>query len=82
MKMSQRERSAFRRPREGDLEKNLRGEYKEYEDWRTAQAGGAAAEAAVKKEPPKKFRLGRLDLIFIVLGVLAGLVYQSCKAVQ
>lgn len=80
--MSQRERSAFRRPREGDLEKDLRPEYKEYEAWRAAQTGGGASEAAVKKEEPKKFRFGRLDVIFIILGVLAGLVYQSCKAVQ
>ena len=77
--MSQRERPAFKRPREGDLEKSLRPEYKEYEDWRTAQAGVATSEAVVKKEEPKKFRLGRMDLILALLGFLAVMVYQSCR---
>jgi hypothetical protein len=78
--MSQRER-AFKRPREGDLEKRLRPEYKEYEDWRTAQAGATPVEITEQKKPQaKKAFLGKWDLVFIVLGVLAGLVYQSCKA--
>lgn len=76
--MSQRE-PASRRPREGDLEKNLRPEYKEYEAWRAAQTGGATSDAVVKKEEPKKFRLGRMDFILALLGFLAVMVYQSCR---
>lgn len=79
--MSQRERPAQGRPREGDLEKRLSGQYKEYEEWRTAQASAAPVDAAEEKRPRrKKTGFGRTDVIFIVLGVLAGLVYQSCKA--
>lgn len=80
--MSQRERQVFRRPREGDLEKSLRSNYTEYEEWRNSQVGEAAEPPASKEKKPeqKKFKLGRLDLIFVVLGVLGGLLYQSCKA--
>ncbi len=82
--MSQRERPAFRRPREADLEKNLRPEYKEYEEWRSAQATAAPEQPVQDKKPePKKMGgFGRWDVLFIVLGVLAGLVYQSCKAAR
>ncbi len=82
--MNQRERSASQRPREADLEKNLRPEYKEYEEWRNAQASGTAEEPAKEKKPePKKAPgFGRWDVLFLVLGVLAGLVYQSCKAAR
>ncbi len=78
--MSQRER-AFRRPREGDLEKRLRPEYKEYEEWRASQGSAAPVEVTEQKKPQaKKAFLGKWDLLFIILGVLAGLIYQSCKA--
>ncbi|MGE5578434.1 MAG: hypothetical protein ACM3WU_00190 [Bacillota bacterium] len=80
--MSQRERGAFGRPREADLEKNLRPHYREYEEWRLSQMGDAAADEVVKKEAPKKFRLGKADLVFIVLGVIAAWIFQSCKTPQ
>jgi len=80
--MSQRERGAFRRPREADLEKNLRPQYREYEEWRLAQMGDAGSAEVAKKEEPKKFRLGKLDLMFIVLGVIAAWIFQSCKTPQ
>ncbi len=82
--MSQQERSAFRRPREGDLEKSLRPSFKEYEEWRSAQAGQVAEAPAREQAKPQKkgFKLGRWDLIFVLLGALGGLIYQSCKAVR
>ena len=82
--MSQRERPAFRRPREGDLEKNLRPSFKEYEQWRSAQAAGAAESPAAEPAKPAKkgFKLGRWDIIFVLLGALGGLIYQSCKAAR
>lgn len=82
--MSQRERAAFRRPREGDLEKELRGDFREYEEWRNSQASAAPETPSKqgKKPAQKKAMFTRWDLVFIVLGILAGLVYQSCKAAR
>jgi hypothetical protein len=80
--MSQRERGVLRRPREADLEKDLRPQYREYEEWRASQTGAVDAAEPVKKEEPKKFRLGKADFVFIVLGVIAAWVFQSCKTPQ
>jgi len=81
--MSRRERAAFRRPREGDLEKALRGDFREYEEWRTSQAAAGPETARGPEKPAKKKTLfTRWDVIFIVLGVLAGLVYQSCRSAR
>lgn len=80
--MSQRERPAFRRPREADLERQLRPEYREYEEWRIAQAEAIPVEVPEKKEEPKRFRIGRLDIIFVVLGVIAAWAFQSCRTPQ
>lgn len=81
--MSQRERPSFRRPREGDLEKDLRPSFKEYEEWRGQAAGAAGAPTAEPAKPAKKrFKIGRWDIIFVLLGALGGLIYQSCKAAR
>ncbi|HHX29309.1 MAG: hypothetical protein ACOX5Q_09720 [Bacillota bacterium] len=72
--MSQRER-----PKEADLEQDFKTSFREYEEWRTAQAEEEApTESPERQEKRKGF--GKMDLIFIVLGVLAGLVYQACKS--
>ncbi len=76
--MSQRERPATGYPREADYEKRLRSNYMQYEEWRASLAGEPATPSEAKAEP-KKFRINRLDIVFVVLGVLAGLVYQSCN---
>jgi hypothetical protein len=74
--MSRRER-----PREADLERDFKASFKEYEEWRSAQTGAAApAEEPPKKEAEKKKGFGKLDLLFIAVGVLVGLIYQSCKS--
>ncbi len=80
--MSQRERPAFRRPREADLEKRLRPEYREYEEWRTAQAEAIPVEATDGKPERKRFRITRLDVIFVALGLVAAWVFQSCNTPQ
>jgi hypothetical protein len=79
--MNQQDRTASRRPREGDLEKNLRPDFKEYEEWRSAQAAGVADEPKEQAKPARKgFKLGRWDLVFLLLGVLGALIYQSCRS--
>jgi len=79
--MSQRERSVFRQPREGDLEKGLRAQYKEYEEWRARQAASSAQDEskAPEKAEKKGFKLGKWDLIFLLLGLLGAMFYQSCR---
>ena len=42
--------------------------------------GEAAPQEPEKKEEEKKKGFGKLDIIFIVVGVLVGLMYQSCRA--
>jgi hypothetical protein len=71
--MSQREL-----PREADLERQFKSSFKEYEEWRSAQA--SAAPPVPEKKEEKKKGFGKMDLIFIVLGVLVGLIYQACKS--
>lgn len=80
--MSQRERSVFRQPREGDLEKGLRSQYREYEEWRAAQAVSSAQEESKTQDKTEKkgFKLGKLDIIFLLLGLLGAMFYQSCKS--
>ncbi|NLA59939.1 MAG: hypothetical protein GX863_02415 [Firmicutes bacterium] len=73
--MSQRER-----PREADLERGFKASFEEYEAWRSAQVGEADPQEPEKKEEEKKKGFGKLDIIFIVVGVLVGLMYQSCRA--
>jgi len=73
--MSQRER-----PRETDLERSFKASFEEYEAWRKAQLGEAAPQEPEKKEEEKKKGFGKLDLLFIIIGVLAGLMWQSCRA--
>lgn len=67
------------RPREADLEKELRPSFSEYEEWRKAQTEGQPEAAEPPKKEEKKKPFGKTDIIFIVLGVLAGLIWQSCK---
>lgn len=78
--MSQSERARVRRPREADLEKELQPSFQEYEEWRSAQTEGQPEAPEPEKKVEKRKGFGKMDVIFIVLGVLAGLVYQSCKA--
>ncbi|HHY75739.1 MAG TPA: hypothetical protein GX500_03020 [Firmicutes bacterium] len=72
--MSQRER-----PRETDLERGFKAAFQEYEAWRSAQVGETPVQEPEKKEEQKK-GFGKLDILFIALGLLLGLLYQSCKA--
>lgn len=70
----------IRRPREADLERELRPAFQEYEEWRSAQAQAGPQAKEPEKAEEKKRPFGKMDIIFIVLGVLAGLVWQSCRA--
>lgn len=71
-------------PRESDLEKKFVGQFREYEEWRSSVAGTGepASEQEERKQEKKGGGLTRWDLMFIILGVVAGLVYQSCKAAR
>ena len=55
-------------PRDADLERQFNPSFKEYEEWRSAQTDAAPPVQERKEEKKKGF--GKMDLIFIVLGVL------------
>lgn len=71
---------SVRRPREADLEKAFQPSFKEYEEWRSAQMSAEPVAAELEKKVEKKKPFGKMDIIFIVVGILAGLIWQSCKA--
>jgi len=78
--MSQRERMAFRRPREGDLEKAYRARFQEYEAWRASQVEAALPQVKpAPEEKKKKGGFGRLDLLFLALGFLVALFWRGCS---
>lgn len=78
--MSQRQRTA-RYPREGDLEKRLRDDFKEYEAWRASQAEagpGASSEEPSKPAKKKGPLITRWDLVLFAVGLLGALLFQTC----
>lgn len=80
--MSQRARKL---PRESDLETAFEPQFREYEEWRQAQASEEPEDSREREKaskPQKKFAFGRLDLVFIVLGVLSGVLFRACQSGQ
>ncbi len=79
--MSQRE-PQFGRPKEGDLEKALQPRFRAYEEWRAEQlAGEPASETAPQKgDKPAKKGFGKMDVLFLILGVAMAMVWKRCTA--
>ncbi len=80
--MSQRIRKL---PRESDLEKGFEPQFRAYEEWRQAQSSEEPEEPREREKaskPRKKFAFGRLDLLFIVIGVLSGILFRACQSAR
>ncbi len=71
-----------RRPNEGDLEKALEPRFREYEEWRAAQLEGQPQGTSQASEPPKQEKkgFGKMDIIFLILGVAVAMLWKQCSA--
>ncbi len=79
--MTQKDRG-FEGPGEKELERALQPRFKEYEEWRTAQLEAQPADNSQTSEAPKpqKKGFGKMDIIFLVLGVVAAMIWKQCTA--
>ena len=73
---------SFAGPGEKELEKALQPRFKEYEEWRTAQLEAHPVDKshASEAEKPQKKGFGKMDIIFLVLGVVAAMIWKQCTA--
>lgn len=81
--MGQKEPARGRLPREADLEQAYQTPFGEFTEWRSAQvAAGGRAVTAPKPKEKEKFKIGKLDIFFLALGLVGTILFQYCKGAQ
>ncbi len=76
-----------RRPRkiqrESEAEQVFEQKFKEYEEWRATQTDEVEETKDERRtEKQKRFKLGKIDLILIVVGLVAGMVFRACQSAR
>ncbi len=69
-------------PGEKELEKALQPRFKEYEEWRTTQLEAQPVDTGQASEAskPQKKGFGKMDIIFLALGVVVAMIWKQCTA--